>query len=464
MISFWIFACILGFLETNKLQKLYLVEHSMTKPGSVQFALSDRNLRLFKVGLQSLNKICNDQVILEATPQKVCPVDMPKAPHLLKPNLKGLQLLLRSINSTQSAYMVLTFSVNFFDAYDVYDTNVVQAGLLFKFLLSVFRTLKIAKLVFELGATDSFATITLFCENGLKKTYRIPATEVDVLQIKLNRDSFPVHVAANAELLSRLLTSFQSGVDDVNILAQPPGNSEVVLLRSCIDPEKRQKDRSLITEIVLESRSEVLLHYKNTGGNNGVSSSFSLKDFKAMLGLCEALHCGISIYVQSVGQPVLLEPYFDPAHAINDIESELIMATTTRDMGYLRASRAQGNVRTPGSAAVKAAIASPQIQCGSISYPPPHRSGGSSRFAREAMPQDCTTPQMHLRDLSEGGQEPDDDYHMGVSSPNIRYSGLQDDPDLYVEAGVPVDEEEIPSTPLEEDVKGTGASMQGGII
>ena len=46
--------------------------------------------------------------------------------------LHGLQVVLRTINSSLSAYLSVTFNAHFFDAYDVLDCTVVQAGLLMK--------------------------------------------------------------------------------------------------------------------------------------------------------------------------------------------------------------------------------------------------------------------------------------------------------------------------------------------
>ena len=43
-----------------------------------------------------------------------------------------LQVVLRSINSSLSAYLSVTYNANFFDSYDVLDCTVVQAGLLMK--------------------------------------------------------------------------------------------------------------------------------------------------------------------------------------------------------------------------------------------------------------------------------------------------------------------------------------------
>ena len=108
---------------------------------SLRFTLADRQLRLFRCGLQSLQKI-GAELLLEALPARVSgsarraapgravtlrrpPPAPPARPHCA-------QLILRAINSSRSAYMSVTYDANFFHAYDVFDCNLVQAGLVMK--------------------------------------------------------------------------------------------------------------------------------------------------------------------------------------------------------------------------------------------------------------------------------------------------------------------------------------------
>lgn len=46
-----------------------------------------------------------------------------------------LQVVLRSINSSKSAYASVSFQSSFFDEYNVFQRNVVQAGVLMKVLI-----------------------------------------------------------------------------------------------------------------------------------------------------------------------------------------------------------------------------------------------------------------------------------------------------------------------------------------
>lgn len=48
-----------------------------------------------------------------------------------------VQVVLRSINSSKSAYASVSFQSNFFDEYNVFQRNIVQAGVLMKVTLIV---------------------------------------------------------------------------------------------------------------------------------------------------------------------------------------------------------------------------------------------------------------------------------------------------------------------------------------
>ena len=53
-------------------------------------------------------------------------------PRCLLIGLFAVQLILRSINTARSAFVAITFRNEYFDAFDVYETVIVQAGVLIK--------------------------------------------------------------------------------------------------------------------------------------------------------------------------------------------------------------------------------------------------------------------------------------------------------------------------------------------
>ncbi|EFN51476.1 hypothetical protein CHLNCDRAFT_140230 [Chlorella variabilis] len=305
---------------------------------SVRFTLAERQLKLLKHGLQSLQKIGNE-LLLEALPTRV---------------------VLRTINSSLSAYLSVTYSASFFDSYDVLDCTVVQAGLLIKHVLSVFRTQRVNNILFDLDTALCKATITLHCENGLVKSYRLPTMDSEILQATVDKQQFAVRLTAETPAIARLLSSFHAGLEEVTILALPEGSHRPVHVNSFIDPQKGHVDKSLYTSVQVEP-IETFLTYVNSA-DEATDVTFNMKDFKAILSLCENLGTHIKLCFDSPGNPLVAEPHFPNVNGQDvDYEAELILSTlleshagaaaeeVAMDAGDRPAGIAAGsNLRTPG--------------------------------------------------------------------------------------------------------------------
>ena len=61
---------------------------------------------------------------------QVCSPLLPEAGYMMRN--RAVQLILRSINSSRSAYASISFINTFFDAYNIFGAAVVQAGVLAK--------------------------------------------------------------------------------------------------------------------------------------------------------------------------------------------------------------------------------------------------------------------------------------------------------------------------------------------
>ncbi|KAI3432588.1 hypothetical protein D9Q98_004136 [Chlorella vulgaris] len=312
---------------------------------SVRFTLVDRQLKLLKHGLQSLQKIGNE-LLLEALPARI---------------------VLRTINSSLSAYLSVTYNADFFDSYDVLDCTVVQAGLLMKHVLSVFRTQKVSKILFDLNTASCKATITLHCENGLVKSFKLPTMDSEILQATVDKQQFAVRLTAETAAISRLLSSFHAGLEEVTIVALPDGIDRPVHVNSFIDPQKGHVDKSLYTSVQVEP-TETFLSYVNSA-DEATDVTVNLKDFKAMLSLCENLGTHIKLCFDSPGNPLVAEPHFPHAHGQDvDYEAELILSTLLESHGGPAAEAAAagaraaaaglwaapggGDLRTPGGAGI----------------------------------------------------------------------------------------------------------------
>lgn len=109
--------------------------------GHLRFALAGAQVRNFKTALATIKELKSSELMIEAVPEKVrprscCSVNFRQ----ISPDLDTrcplpsppLQVYLRGINSSQSAYIALTFSSEFFDLYEVSGSVIVQGGVLIK--------------------------------------------------------------------------------------------------------------------------------------------------------------------------------------------------------------------------------------------------------------------------------------------------------------------------------------------
>ncbi|PRW61626.1 Cell cycle checkpoint control RAD9A [Chlorella sorokiniana] len=420
---------------------------------SVRFTLVDRQLKLFKHGLQALQKI-GSELLLEALPARI---------------------VLRTINSSLSAYLSVTYNAGFFDAYDVLDCNVVQAGLLMKHVLSVFRTQRVDKILFDLSTVTCKATITLHCENGLTKSYKLPTMDSEILQATVDKQQFAVRITAETAAFSRLLASFHSGLEEVTLVALPDGSHRPVHVNSFIDPQKGHMDKSLYTSVQVEP-SETFVSFVNSA-DEVTDVTINLKDFKAMLGLCENLGVQIRLWFDSPGNPLVAEPHFPHTQGQEvDYEAELILSTlmeshagpaaaeaaATAVRGAAAAGPAANGIHTPGGGGVETPMADGggcssgrsggrSAQTGELGLSPapgltgrhfpgatvarPQSAGaaGPSRFGQEAQQQQPGQHPAHQQQQS--GQQQQQLGQAAAPAQSPRPSGLVDDGSLWARSG-----------------------------
>ncbi|KAL3142661.1 hypothetical protein ABBQ38_002970 [Trebouxia sp. C0009 RCD-2024] len=189
---------------------------------SLKATLTGSQIKHLKIALQCLGRI-GSELLLEGFPEKV---------------------VLRSINSSKSAYASVSFQSSFFDEYNVFQRNVVQAGVLMKHVLTVFRTQKIARLTLHLDTDANTLLLVVHADNGLEKRYTVPCLEAEILQATVDKEMFPTYLLAEAGELNRLLSSFHTTVAEITIIATPDSEveagqaSKTVQMRSFNDPAK----------------------------------------------------------------------------------------------------------------------------------------------------------------------------------------------------------------------------------
>ncbi|KAI5072501.1 hypothetical protein GOP47_0012607 [Adiantum capillus-veneris] len=280
--------------------------------------LAGNQIKAFHRAVTCLARIGNE-LLIEALPEK---------------------LILRTLNSSRSAYLAISFKAQFFDTYRLL-VPVAQCGVLLKAVCTVFRLPptsmeRIAIILPDLAATK--LQWTLECLHGIRKSYWITcANDPDMQHVVLDRETFPSRLVVKPCDLTRLLGNFQSSLQEITIIAteaspmssvgsKTSSDGKAVELRSYIDPIKAENnDGALHTQLWIDP-SEELQEYVHQGA--AVDVTFSLKELKAFLSFCEGSEADMHVFFEKAGKPILLAPRFglDDSGQV-DFDATLVLAT-----------------------------------------------------------------------------------------------------------------------------------------
>ncbi|XP_040377536.1 cell cycle checkpoint control protein RAD9A isoform X2 [Oryza brachyantha] len=259
------------------------------------------------------------------------------------------KLELHTLNSSRSAFASISLARDFFDEFRLSSaaaasapsSTPVQCSVLLKSVLSVLRTPTPAldRIAASLPHPDApKLQLTLHCLNGVKKTYWISCSaETEVQTLALDRSNFSSRLAIRPRDLARLLSNFQSSLQELTVIATDPAaglsnvgvdgevEGKAVELRSYIDPTKDDCDTRLHTQLWIDPAEE-FVEYVHSG--DPVDVTFGVKELKAFLTFCEGCEVEILLFFQKAGEPVLLVPKFGVDDgSSSDFDATLVLAT-----------------------------------------------------------------------------------------------------------------------------------------
>jgi len=199
---------------------------------NLRIIAAEEQLRTLKHSVQTLSKF-GGETVLEARP--------------------GL-IHFRSVNQSKSAYVRMTFKSTFFDVYELFEQPVLSASILSKSLVASLKTQRICRAIFEVFTQQNRMVVFVDCENGLQKRFEFDLIDTDALQAQINFDLYPVRITAEAQELSRLLSSFQQSLEEMTLIANPDAGptqggpatpSKSCQLHSFYDPQKIDMEGNL---------------------------------------------------------------------------------------------------------------------------------------------------------------------------------------------------------------------------
>ncbi|KAF8728651.1 hypothetical protein HU200_017921 [Digitaria exilis] len=291
----------------------------------MELSMSGSSLRTFGRCVNFLARVASE-LVLQAHPAK---------------------LELNTLNSSRSAYGSVSLARDFFDDYHLDaaasapSSTPLQCSILLKSLLAVLRTPHGAldRLAISLPEPDApKLQVTLHCLNGVRKTYWIVCSaEPEVQSLALDRGRFPSRLTIGPRELARLLSNFQSSLQELTIIATDPAaglldaggdiGGKAVELRSYNDPAKDDCDTRLHTQLWIDPVEE-FVEYVHAG--DPVDVTFGVKELKAFLTFCEGCEVDILLLFEKTGEPVLLVPRFGlDDGSSSDFEATLVLATMT---------------------------------------------------------------------------------------------------------------------------------------
>ncbi|XAR52627.1 Exodeoxyribonuclease III [Bertholletia excelsa] len=323
----------------------------------MEFSLSGNALKTFSRSITCLARIGNELAI----------------------QASSSQLAFHTLNSSRSAYQSITFKPDFFDVYTVSGSE-VQCSVLLKAICSVLRTplTSIDHLSMLLPDRDaSKVQWTLDCYSGMRKAYWITCNE-----------KFPSNFVVRPRDLNRLLSNFQSTLQEITIIATETTSlpSDVAnelegkLLNLEVTLTQPKNDSSLHTQLWIDPTEE-FVQYTHKG--NPVDITFGVKELKlgtlmlavaffitscqAFLSFCEGCEVDIHLYFDKAGEPILMAPKFGfDDSSTSNLDATLVLAT------MLMSQLHEGNPLGPSAAA-----ATTQAQaCGETRSQPHERTRG----------------------------------------------------------------------------------------
>ncbi len=173
------------------------------------------------------------------------------------------------------------------------------------------------RLVFEL--TCKHGTFTLarmlldLTRVGVKKKFRLTTEDCQAMQAVYSKDHATSRATIRPKLLSDCVANFHTGVEEIVMVSSP----SLLRFKTSFSEPSHAKPAVLQTEIKLQP--EDLENYQVP---EETEISFNLREFKAIVALCEVIDQSVMLFFDKPGAPFLLSLRW-----FNAIEADFVLAT-----------------------------------------------------------------------------------------------------------------------------------------
>ena len=262
-----------------------------------------RSVKLFGRSIHCLGKI-GDELYIEALQEN---------------------LVLRTVNSSRSAYASCTFKTQFFQEYhqsteplqSSNDADMLKCKLTMKSCLTIFKSLPslekvVEQCVIELKHDECRFVFTMYCRQGITKTFNLTYQECESLQAVFSKELCPNQFAAQSRLFLDSVSNFPVSCEEITLTSQP----EEFKLNNYVE------DESDPTKVVRTEMTLVPEEFENYQIGVDAKITFCLKEFRAILAFSEFVSQPLSVYFEASGKPIVFSLDSDDMYL-----ADFVMAT-----------------------------------------------------------------------------------------------------------------------------------------
>ncbi|KAJ6230080.1 DNA repair protein rad9 [Anaeramoeba flamelloides] len=210
-------------------------------------------------------------------------------------------LIIRTFDSSRSAFIVFFFDKGFFESYQILTEENITFKTGLKNLLTVFKKSNTFERVqFNVDPESNNLVLAINLRFGFRKIHQIPYDECDLVHAKYTVEHFPHRVACRSKLLVDCLSKFQQSLNELTFSFTP---DSMTLKTYDLDPQKAIRNKKLKTEISIKKEDIERFYLGETFINCDLT--FTIKEFRAVLSFCEFVRQPINIFFDWEGKPLM---------------------------------------------------------------------------------------------------------------------------------------------------------------
>ena len=236
------------------------------------------------------------------------------------------QLVIKTVNSSRSVFVVFKLSKQFFISYEQKTIALPQiCKLSSKSLLTVFRSTSLIDKSVEtclitMPSDMSELAIQLRCRFGVVRSYNLNIVECDVVDVPYSRNILPFHIGASSKTFSEAVLNFRNTIDEVTLVLEPTKIAIKNYVDDIQDPRK-----AIHTELSL-SKDE----FTDYTCKQSVDLTFNLKDFRVLLQFTELANYSIDLRFETSGDPIVASVDYEPLFTADFVLATLDVTNVTQ--------------------------------------------------------------------------------------------------------------------------------------